>query len=196
MSYLETPPDEGEVAPLYEDARVRYGYVPNYAKVFALRPDVYAAWAQLAGTIRAGMDLRRYELVTLATARRLRSSYCSLAHGSVLRDKFYDSATVRDIAVDHRHAGLEPVDVAVMDFADKVARDATAVTVDDVDALRAHGLSDVDILQVALAAAARCFFSTVLDAVGAQPDPEYRDSVESDLRQVLTVGRPVAPAAD
>jgi len=53
----------------------------------------------------------------------------------------------------------------------------------------------VDILQVALAAAARCFFSTVLDAVGAQPDPEYRDSVESDLRQVLTVGRPVAPAA-
>ena len=28
------------------------------------------------------MDLRRYELATLAAARRLRSSYCSLAAGA------------------------------------------------------------------------------------------------------------------
>jgi hypothetical protein len=32
------------------------------------------------------MDLRRYELATLAAARRLRSSYCCLAHGRVLAE--------------------------------------------------------------------------------------------------------------
>src|SRR3954452_9722759 len=56
----------------------------NYELAFAERPDVLAAWGQLNGAIKAGMDLRRYELATLAAARRLRSSYCCLAHGSVL----------------------------------------------------------------------------------------------------------------
>ena len=42
-----------------------------------------------------------------------------------------------------------------------------------------------------LAAAARCFFSTVLDAVGAQPDAAYRE-LDAPLREALTVGRPIA----
>jgi hypothetical protein len=34
------------------------------------------------------MDLRRYELATVAAAKRLRSSYYALAHGSVLAEQF------------------------------------------------------------------------------------------------------------
>jgi alkylhydroperoxidase/carboxymuconolactone decarboxylase family protein YurZ len=45
-------------------------------------------WRQLNGAIMANMDLRRYELATVAAASRLRSSYCTLAHGSILLDKF------------------------------------------------------------------------------------------------------------
>ena len=60
----------------------------NYERAFTERPEVYAAWVQLNGSIKAGMDLRRYELVTLAAARRLRSSYCCLAHGKVLHERF------------------------------------------------------------------------------------------------------------
>jgi len=195
MSYLVEPepsPDHPDVARLHNHDRARMGYVPNYTKVFALNPDVYDAWARLSGAIRAGMDLRRYELATLAAARRLRSSYCSLAHGMLLRQKFHDATTVGQIALDHHGAGLDEADVAVMDFAEKVARDAPRITAADVDALRARGLSDGDIFQVVLAAAARCFFSTVLDAVGAEPDVEYRMLVEPDLQAVLTVGRPIA----
>jgi hypothetical protein len=46
----------------------------NMELAFAERPDVYAAWGQLLGAIKANMDLRRYELATLAAARRLHSS--------------------------------------------------------------------------------------------------------------------------
>ena len=60
----------------------------NYERAFEGRPDVYAAWGGLLGAIKANMDLRRYELATLAAARRLRSSYCSLAHGKVLIEQF------------------------------------------------------------------------------------------------------------
>jgi hypothetical protein len=42
-----------------------------------------------------------------------------------------------------------------------------------------------------LAAAARCFFSKTLDALGVRADPSYRE-LEPGLRQALVVGRPIA----
>ncbi len=119
---------------------------------------------------------------------------CAMAHGRVLRDRFYDPETVRRITTDHTHAGLTPAEVAVMDFADQVARDATSIGPDDIQRLRAHGLSDTDILDVALAAAARCFFSTVLDAMGAQADGALSEDLEPPLRAALTVGRAPQPS--
>jgi len=164
---------------------------PNFGAAFAHRPEIYRAWQRLNAAIKESMDLRRYELATLAAARRVRSSYCMLAHGGVLARDFYSPDDVRKIAVDHRSAGLEPVDVAVMDLAEKVAADATSVTEADVDRLRELGLSDDEIVSVVAAAAARCFFSNALDALGVQADASY-SSVEPALREALVVGRPIA----
>ncbi len=47
------------------------------------------------------------------------------------------------------------------------------------------------VLDVILAAAARCFFSSVLDAVGAEPDVAFQ-SLDPAVRDALTVGRPIA----
>jgi uncharacterized peroxidase-related enzyme len=180
------------LAELYEADRQKFGYVPNLTRAFSLRPGVYAAWRELIGQIQAGMELRRYELATVAAAGRLRSSYCMLAHGSVLMSRFFEAEELRAIVADHRNSGLDEVDVAVMDLAEKVADDATSVTQADIDRLREVGLSDPEILDVILAAAARCFFSKVLDGVGALPDREYTDKLAPELREVLTVGRPIA----
>ena len=161
----------------------------NFERAVELRPAVYAAWQQLNGAIKAEMDLRRYELATLAAARRLRSSYCCLAHGKVLAEQF-DEPVAR-IAADHRAAGLDEMDVAVMDLAEQVADDATSVSAADLQRLRDLGLSQEEIMDVILAAAARCFFSKTLDALGVQPDSGYRD-LDPSLRQTLVVGRPIA----
>src|SRR3954454_2763519 len=158
MTFTHTIPEAeatGAVAEMYEAERAQVGQVRNLAKAFSLAPDVYSAWVQLNTTIKARMDLRRYELTTLAAARRLRSTYCAHAHGSVLLDQFLDAETLRAVVADHHNAGLDATDVAVMDYADKIAADATAVTADDVERLRSHGLSDTEIADVALAAAAR-----------------------------------------
>ena len=163
----------------------------NFERAFAERPEVYAAWVQLNGAIKAGMDLRRYELATLAAAQRLRSSYCCLAHGSVLASQFGEP--VRDIVLDRRAAGLDEIDVAVMDLAERVVADATSIGDADLRPLRDLGLTETEIMDVVLAAAARCFFSKALDALGVLPDAGYRD-LEPELREALVVGRPIAEA--
>jgi uncharacterized peroxidase-related enzyme len=187
MAFIELI-DDSEI---FERDRATLGYVPNFVRLFAHRPAVYEAWAQLRDAISGSMDMRRYELVTVAAARNLRSSYCTLVHGKVLASRFLEPAQVRDLVLDHRNAGLDEVDVAVMDFAEKVADDATAVTEADVQRLRDLGLSDAEIFDVAAAAAARCFFSKTLDALGAQADPALAE-LDPELRDVLTVGRPIA----
>jgi len=87
VTFTETIPEAeatGATAEIYRRDRERFGELPNFTKAFSLRPNVYAAWLQLNEAIKSNMDLRRYELATVAAARRLRSSYCALAHGSVL----------------------------------------------------------------------------------------------------------------
>jgi uncharacterized peroxidase-related enzyme len=195
MTFIETVAEDaatGATAKLYATEEEAFGFLPNLVRAFSLRPEVYFAWKQLNGAVKSGMDLRRYELATIAAATRLRSSYCTLAHGSVLIDRgFLEPDAVRAVVSDHRGAGLDDVDVAVMDLAAKVATDATKVEPADLDRLRALGLSDQDILDVVLAAAVRCFFSKVLDGVGAQPDGKYAE-IDPALRDALTVGRALA----
>jgi len=163
----------------------------NARRAFDARPDVLAGWVQLNTAIKENMDLRRYELVTLAAARRLRSSYCSLQHGSVLLEQFGEP--VAEIARDRRTSGLDETDIAVMDLAEKVVDDATAVGEDDLRPLRQLGLSEPEIMDVVLAAAARCFFSKTLDALGVRADASYRE-LDPELREALVVGRPIADA--
>ena len=157
----------------------------NMKRAFAARPEVYAAWRQLVEAVKASSDERRYELATLAAARRLRSSYCSLAHGKVLAEKFYDFEAVPALP-----DGLDAADRAIMAFAEQVVADATAITQADVQELRRHGLSDGEIFDVVLAATIRCFFSKTLDALGVQPDAEFA-ALDPRFREPLTVGRPI-----
>ena len=163
----------------------------NWELAFAERPEVLSAWAQLNGAIKHGMDQRRYELATLAAARRLRSSYCCLAHGTVLMERFGEP--VLEIARDHRDAGLDEIDVAVMDLAERVVDDAASIDDADLQKLRDLGLGETDIMDVVLAAAARCFFSKTLDGVCAQPDSTFLE-LDAELRDALVVGRPIAAA--
>ena len=78
MSFIDEIPLEqatGAARDAYESDLQTLGYIANYTKVFALRPQVRAAWGKLIQAIRATMDQRRYELITLASASQLQCSY-------------------------------------------------------------------------------------------------------------------------
>lgn len=182
-----------EIIELFDKDRETWGFIPNLARTFALRPDVYRAWRHLNAAIKSSMDLRRYELATVAAAAALRSSYCTLAHGRVLAERFLSAEAVIQLVADRDAAPLDATERAVVAFAEKIALHADHVSQDDIDELRALGLVDEEIFDVVLAAAARCFFSKALDATGTAPDAAFR-RLEPDLVEVLTVGRPIAEA--
>jgi uncharacterized peroxidase-related enzyme len=194
MSHLHTiDPAEasGAAREMFEQIERRLGHVPNWARPFSLRPGVRDGWVALLSSITAQLPVRTYELATLAAARALRSTYCSLAHGSFLAARVFDAEAVTAIATGEADGPLEPRERAMMGFAAKVALHADRVTRDDVDDLRAHGWADAEIFDIAAAAAARCFFAKLLDGLGVQADASYAE-IDPKLRAVLVVGRPLA----
>ena len=198
MAFIKTVPPaeaEGPVREMYERTQAQMGFLPNWARAFSARPGVLEGWMTLLKSIRSNLSVRAYELSTLAAARALRSTYCSLAHGSVLADKVFDPAAVTAIMKDLREAPLEPRERAMMRFAEKVALHADHIGQTDVDELRSHGYRDEEIFDIAATAAARCFFAKLVDALGVQADASFND-VDPAMRAALTVGRPVAPRAE
>lgn len=195
MSFLTRTQESGlsaATAQMYAQERERVGYLPEYVTAFGARPDVYAAWRALISTIAGAMPPRRFELVTLAAARELRSTYCAVAHGAILAEGFLSVEDVSELGRGGVPDALDDGERCVVAFAAKAAGAAADITVDDVATLRAHGLEDVDVLNVVLATAARCFFSTVLDATGTQADARYGQRLDRTMREALTVGRPIA----
>jgi len=194
MSFIKTTAAADatdEVRAMYARQEGAWGFVPDYAKVFCHRPEVMERWGKMLAAIKRPVDSRRLELVTFAAAHELRHSSCSLAHGNALA-KIIGKDAVIAIANGKDCAALTGAEIAMMQFARRVARDASRITSGEVAALREiHGFADDEIFDIAAIAASRSFFTKLLDALGSEADVSFM-KLDSDLRRVLTVGRPIS----
>jgi len=193
MPFINTVPASeatGDVRAMYERQQGAWGYVPDYATVFCHRPEVMERWGRMLAAIKRPVDPRRLELATFAAAHELRHSSCSLAHGAALA-KIIGKEAVIAIANGDDSEVLTDAEVAMMQFARRVAKDASRITSGEIAALReVHGFADDEIFDIAAIAASRSFFTKLLDALGSQPDGSFMQ-MDDDLRRTLTVGRPI-----
>ena len=74
---------------------------------------------------------------------------------------------------DYRAAGLPAADVAMLDFAVKLTREPSAMTRDDVEALRAHGFDDAAVHEVVQIAAMFNYYNRLADGLGIDPEPDW-----------------------
>jgi uncharacterized peroxidase-related enzyme len=192
MAFIKTiaPADAGgDVREMYERQQAAWGFVPNYAKVFCYRPEVMARWGRLLAEIKRPMDARRFELITFAAAHELRHTGCALAHGKALT-AFLEENEVRRLALGEAGEALTDAEKAMVEFARKVAADASRITSGDVNLLRSHGFSDAEIFDISVTAAGRAFFTKVLDSLGVEADSSFL-GMSQNLRETLTIGRPI-----
>ncbi len=170
------------VAEFYAGDIREQGYVASHTKVLTTNPEAFAAWKDLMRAIAGPMDKRRFELSTLAAALGKRSVHCRLAHGRKSL-AYIDEDELERIARDYHDAGLSEVEVAIMEFSEKVSRASDTMTEADSQRLRDLGLSDREIVDVALTAAARNYYSRAIQALAIPVDdfPELSDSLKDAL---------------
>ena len=74
---------------------------------------------------------------------------------------------------DYRQAGLSPRERALCDFAVKLTTLAAEVDENDIEALRAEGLSDTDISDAIQVIGYFNYVTRVADGVGIDDEPEW-----------------------
>jgi uncharacterized peroxidase-related enzyme len=74
---------------------------------------------------------------------------------------------------DYREAGLSPRERALCDFAVKLTHLAAEIDGPDIDALRAHGLSDRDVSDAIQVIGYFNYVTRVADGVGIEDEPEW-----------------------
>lgn len=191
--YLQTIAEDeatGRIKKIYDGQIERMGFVMAAAKCLTARPDLLPVYNDFVDQVRAGFSLapREWRLITLIAAKQVRSTYCSLVYGRQLIEDLGSKEAVLAVQRDFRTAGLSLKDVAMLDYAEKVARDATQITRHDIDRLRDVGFTDIQICDIALCAAFRCFVGKLFDALGAGPEAAFLDE-DLEWRTALSVGK-------
>ena len=93
------------------------------------------------------------------------------------------------IVADYRNAGLDPADVAMLVYTEKICFASHEMDERDVKTLRGHGFSDLDILEITLIAAQRNFITRVANALGVPIEPPQAE-LEKEFIDPLKVGKP------
>jgi len=187
LKTVEPAEAEGEIASIYADEVASMGRVMQATQCWSARPDILAPVEHLLHQIRDGfsLGLTNFRLITLIAAKHVPSSYCSQVYFKVLSGMIGREQTLA-VHRDYRNAGLSDQQVAMLAYAEQITIDASRITQTDIDALRAAGLTDLNIADIALAASFRNFLSRYFDAVGAEAEPDFLDS-DASVRDELSV---------
>ena len=191
-SFLGVASESEAVRRLYEEDLEGDGFVMNLSRVWAHAPELQDGVGAVLGTAAdvAGLTFRQRGVLVSATASTLGDSYCALAWGTRLAGEVGADTAAGVIGGDD--AGLDPTDAALARWARQVVRDPNGTTEADVDALRAVGFDDAQILAATTFVAMRMAFSTVNDAIGASPDAELVERAPAEVGAAITFGRPAA----
>jgi uncharacterized peroxidase-related enzyme len=187
--FLDNPATP-EAAAYLEAERASTGYVMNLERAWAWRPDVAEGFVALRKQLTQGSTLTPRELAVLvcASARELGDSYCSIAWGSKLA-RLTSPAVAADVLRGTEPAQLTVREKALRRWAGQLVRQPNDTQAPHIGELRDAGLSDREIFEATVFVALRLAFSTVNDALGAEPDGELVAAAPAEVRAAVTYGR-------
>ena len=190
MSFLEEPAVTPEVQALYDEDLAQDGYVWNVSRLWAHQPDtVNALFALMSQAFKPSeLGFRQRGILVAATASALGDSYCSLAWGGKLSGAA--NAPTAAGVLNGSDTDLTGQERAMAAWARQVVKDPNATTPADIQLLRDAGLTDRQIFAITAFVALRLCFSTINDALGAQPDAQLVASLPEAVTNAVTYGRP------
>jgi uncharacterized peroxidase-related enzyme len=173
-------PDEAELPAdlqkLFRTAQERIGLVPNVFRVYSFRPDRLRAWFTHFKDLHVpteNLSTADREMIAVVVSMVNGCLYCLVAHGAALREALGDPIVADRITLDWRRAGLDPRRTAICAYAEKLTRTPREVTHEDLESLRAQGLTDEECWDVAEVAAMYNFTNRMAMATNMLPNPEY-----------------------
>lgn len=173
-----------ELNDLPDDIRARIlevqdkaGFVPNVFLAFAHRPAEWRAFFAYHDALMlkdsGSLTKGDREMIVTATSAANHCLYCVVAHGAILRVRAKNPLVADQVAINYRKADITPRQMAMLDFALKVALDSGSIGDEDFERLRAHGFTDEDIWDIGAIAAFFALSNRMANMIGMRPNDEF-----------------------
>ncbi|MFC2254841.1 carboxymuconolactone decarboxylase family protein [Labrys portucalensis] len=173
MSYIPTPatieeaPDASRA--ILEGVQKQLGRVPNIFRLVSNSPAALSGWTALQGALGKGkLPAATRERIALAMAEANGCDYCLSAH-TYTGGKFA-KLDDSEIAANRRGSSNDPTAAAAVEFAKALVVARGAVAAHEIDAVRAAGYSDAEILEIIAHVALNTFTNYVNEALGTEID--------------------------
>lgn len=179
LSFLPIPTEDQvpeSVAKLWRKAQSNLGFVPNVFKAQALNGEQFAAWWSYFNLLlnkEGHLPSQERELVAVVVSSLNACLYCAVSHGAALRLAGMEPSKADAAAVNWRQAPLSERESALCAYAEKLTVMPAQMTESDLEALRAVGLGDHEIMELVQIIGMFNLTNRVSSALGFVPNSEY-----------------------
>lgn len=154
----------------------KLGFVPNVFSTYSLKPQRLRNFMAMYNEImlaKSGLTKLEREMIAVVVSSANRCYYCLVAHGAAVRMLSGDPELGEMMALNYRVAKLDARQRAMLDFTWKLTTTPNLVDDADRDGLRALGLSNDDIFDLAETVAFFNLSNRMASATDMMPNREY-----------------------
>ena len=171
MSHIAVPTREAAPAasqPLLDAVEKQLGVVPNLFRLIGLSPAALQGFLGFNGALGKALDVKTRERIAIAVAQVNGCDYCLSAHTYLgLNLAKIDNA---EVALNRRGASSDPKANAAVAFARKVAENHGRGADAELQAVRAAGYTDAQVVEIIAVVAENVFTNMVNIVAGTDID--------------------------
>ncbi|MEX2526243.1 MAG: peroxidase-related enzyme [Gemmatimonadota bacterium] len=165
----------GKVARVYNKIQEKRGRLSNIMRVQSLAPEAMDAHMDLYLAImfgKGGLSRAERELMAVVVSVENGCEYCTLHHAAALEAWWKDPERVAGLREDPDHADLNPREAALAEYARILTRHPQNMAAQHLEPLRAHGLTDEEILQANMVVSYFNFVNRIAQGLGVSAPPD------------------------
>ena len=154
----------------------KLGFVPNVFSAYSLKPQRLRNFMAMYNELMlspSNLSKLEREMVAVVVSSANRCYYCLVAHGAAVRQMSGDPELGEMMALNYRAAKLDARQRAMLDFAWKMTTTPYLVDDADRDGLRAVGLTEEDLFDLAETVAFFNLSNRMASATDMMPNREY-----------------------
>jgi uncharacterized peroxidase-related enzyme len=153
------------------------GFIPNVFVSLARRPLEFRAFFDYHDALmlkeEGSLSKADREMIVVATSAANNCQYCVIAHGALLRIYSKKPLLADQVATNYRKADINEREMAMLNYAVKVALSADQLTEADKQTLRDAGFDDEDIWDIASISAFFGMSNRLANAFDMRPNTEF-----------------------
>jgi len=161
IQIVEVTDATGKLKQVYKEIEEKRGKISNIMKIHSLNPDAMKKHMDLYLALMfgsSGLTREEREFIAVTVSVINNCKYCIRHHVEALNHYWKNKDKINKFIDNFNSIELTLKQQCIIDYAVKLTKNSSYVTIDDVDSLRKSGYSDKDILDINLII---CYFNFV-----------------------------------